>query len=106
MSQLAQKEIVDHGEKLFSEQINELKAQLNQAWEIKEGKLFRHFDVGNYKETRAFVEKIANLADEVNHHPDITFSFKYVDVVIYTHAIEGLAEGDFVLAAKIDEIAL
>mgnify|MGYP006446789259 FL=1 len=102
MSELAKKNVVDHGEKLSDEETISLKNQINSNWEIKGGKLFRHFDFDNFKKSRKFVDKIADLADEVNHHPDITFSFKYVEVVIYTHAIGSLAEGDFVLAAKID----
>ena len=39
-----------------------------------------------------------------NHHPDITFGFGYATISITTHAIQGLSENDFILAAKIDKI--
>ena len=51
-----------------------------------------------------FVNKIGDLAEEENHHPDITFGWGYCKIKIFTHAIEGLAESDFILAAKIDQI--
>ncbi|MEK7189082.1 MAG: 4a-hydroxytetrahydrobiopterin dehydratase [Patescibacteria group bacterium] len=102
MATLSQKTVPDHGPKLTEEEINELKLELGSAWDIKDGKLFRHFDFNNFKESKAFVDKVSVLAEEANHHPDITFSFKYADIVLYTHFRQGLTEADFVLAAKID----
>ncbi len=101
---LSQRTPPDHGPKLTQDQIDELKSQLNSAWEIREGKLFRHFGFNNFKESKAFIDKISVLAEEMNHHPDITFSFKYADIILYTHFREGLTEADFVLAAKVDEL--
>ena len=45
-----------------------------------------------------------NLAEEEKHHPDISFGWGYCKIKIFTHAIKGLAESDFILAAKIDKI--
>ena len=101
---LSQRVVLDHGPKLTDDEIRELKAELGDAWEIRDGKLFKHFDFNNFKESKAFVDKVSALAEQVNHHPDITFSFKYVDVVLYTHFRQGLTEADFVLAAKIGEL--
>ena len=50
------------------------------------------------------MDKISALAEELNHHPDITFSFKYADITLYTHFRQGLTKADFVLAAKVDEL--
>lgn len=104
MIKLSQRTPPDHGPKLSEAEIKELHTQLNPAWEIRDGKLTRHFDFKNFSEVRPFVEKICDLAEAANHHPDATFSFKYVDVVLYTHFRQGLTEADFVLAAKIDEL--
>ncbi len=52
----------------------------------------------------AFVNKVAVIAEEEQHHPDITISYGDVGVELTTHAIEGLSENDFILAAKIDEL--
>jgi 4a-hydroxytetrahydrobiopterin dehydratase len=56
------------------------------------------------KESQNFVSKISDIAEDENHHPDITFGWGYCKIKIFTHAIEGLAESDFILAAKIDQI--
>ena len=50
-----------------------------------------------------FVNLVAELSDAEGHHPDITFGWGYARISITTHAIEGLSENDFILAAKIDE---
>jgi len=91
--------------KLSHEEIGELKARLNTAWHIRDGTLFRHFDFKNFKQSKAFVDSISILAEEANHHPDITFSFKYVDIVLYSHSEQGLTRADFALAAGIDELS-
>ena len=50
------------------------------------------------------MNKVGNLAEEEGHHPDIWFGWGYAKIKIFTHAISGLHESDFVLAAKIDKI--
>ena len=66
--------------------------------------LAKEFLFKNFQESQNFVNKIGNLAEEQNHHPDISFGWGYCKVKIFTHAIKGLAESDFILAAKIDRI--
>ena len=51
-----------------------------------------------------FVNKVANIAEEEGHHPDMYVSYGKCVVVLWTHAINGLSENDFILAAKIDKI--
>ena len=48
--------------------------------------------------------KSIQIAENENHHPDINFGWGYCNIKIFTHAIKGLAESDFILAAKIDQI--
>lgn len=104
MSNLSQRTINDADtRKLTDDEIKSYLAELPQ-WQIKDGKLFRRFDFKNFKESKSFVDKISELAEQVNHHPDIKFSFKYVEVEIYTHRASGLTESDTVLAAKIDRV--
>ena len=50
------------------------------------------------------MNKVGNLAEKENHHPDIIFGWGYCKIKIFTHAIKGLAESDFILAAKIDKL--
>jgi 4a-hydroxytetrahydrobiopterin dehydratase len=66
--------------------------------------LLKDFKFKNFKESQNFVSKIGDIAEAENHHPDITFGWGYCKIKIFTHAIEGLAESDFILAAKIDRI--
>ncbi len=79
------------------------------GWEVKTNEdqsyfLIKEFSFKNFKESQNFVNKIGDIAEEENHHPDISFGWGYCNVKIYTHAIKGLAESDFILAAKIDRI--
>ena len=66
--------------------------------------LTKEFKFENFEESQNFVNKVGNIAETENHHPDISFGWGYCKVKIFTHAIKGLAESDFILAAKIDKI--
>ena len=79
------------------------------GWEVKSNKdksfyLIKEFLFKNFKESQIFVNQVANVAELENHHPDISFGWGYCKIKIFTHAIKGLAESDFILAAKIDKI--
>ena len=67
-------------------------------------KIMKTFKFKNFLNSLNFVNLIGSVAEDENHHPDITFGWGYVRVVIYTHKIDGLHENDFILAAKIDQI--
>ena len=66
--------------------------------------LIKNFKFKNFEESQNFVNKVGSIAERENHHPDICFGWGYCRVKIFTHAIKGLAESDFILAAKIDKI--
>jgi 4a-hydroxytetrahydrobiopterin dehydratase len=66
--------------------------------------LIKEFKFKNFIESQNFVNKVGNIAESEGHHPDIHFGWGYCKVNIFTHAIKGLAESDFILAAKIDKI--
>ena len=51
-----------------------------------------------------FVNKVADLANSEGHHPDIYIFYSIVEIELYTHAVKGLSENDFIMAAKIDKI--
>jgi 4a-hydroxytetrahydrobiopterin dehydratase len=65
----------------------------------------RTYKVKNFAEAYAVVQKIAELAEAEGHHPDIGFGWGYVTVSLQTKKIKGLHENDFIMAAKIDELA-
>lgn len=74
-------------------------------WILLAGRIERTFTFANFSQAIDFANKIAKIADEQNHHPDLHISWGKVRVELSTHAIGGLSVNDFILAAKIDEIA-
>lgn len=75
-------------------------------WLFKEdGKAIRRqFKLKDFKEAIAFVNAVADVAEAEDHHPDIAISYREVTFTLSTHAIGGLSENDFILAAKIDKL--
>ena len=75
-------------------------------WNLSEdGKDIRKdFTFQNFVEAMVFANKIANVAESEGHHPDLAVSWGKVGVALTTHAIDGLSENDFIVAAKIDLI--
>lgn len=73
-------------------------------WTIEEDyKLTKEYKFPDFAQALKFVNKIGKLAEEQGHHPQITFTWGYVKVAIWTHSISNLTENDFNLAAKIDK---
>ena len=66
--------------------------------------LEKKFVFKNFLESQNFVSEVGIISEEEGHHPDILFGWGYAKINITTHAIEGLSENDFILAAKIDKI--
>lgn len=78
---------------------------LKKDWEIINGtSIEREFKFNNFVEALEFVKKIAVLAEQENHHPDICIHYNKVKLTLTTHAISGLSENDFILAAKIEDL--
>ena len=77
------------------------------AWELRDEarRIERSFKFKNFAQAFAFVEKAAELAEAQGHHPDISFGWGYATVSLQTQKIKGLHENDFIMAAKLDEIA-
>ena len=87
----------------------ESRAFLDQTpgWELIDDatKIRRTFSLGDFAESMALVNKVGDLAEEEGHHPDIAFGWGYCTVLFYTHKIKGLHENDFIMAAKVNELA-
>lgn len=64
----------------------------------------REFRFKDFAEAIAFVNKVSAVAEAEGHHPDIELGWGYVRIKLITHAIDGLSENDFILAAKIDAL--
>jgi len=77
--------------------------QLPKGWKAVDGKkIQKEFKFKSFPETIAFVNKVALIAQEEGHHPDMEVHYSRVSVEFSTHAIGGLSENDFIMAAKID----
>ena len=111
MSDLAEKKCIPCEGGIPSFKIDEIHKYLKKVdgWDVKSSEdksfyLIKNFKFKNFEESQSFVNKVGNIAEEENHHPDISFGWGYCKITIFTHAIKGLAESDFILAAKIDNI--
>ena len=80
------------------------------GWDVKKKEneiyfLEKKFTFKNFSESQKFVNLLGEISEKEGHHPDIAFGWGYAKIVDTTHAIEGLSENDFILAAKIDQIS-
>jgi len=90
---------------LSQAKIKEYLSQLDKEWGIVGGKkIKRVFEFGEFMDGLEFVNKVAKISEKENHHPDIYFFYKKVVIELSTHAIGGLSENDFIVAAKIDRV--
>jgi 4a-hydroxytetrahydrobiopterin dehydratase len=86
------------------EAIEPLLDQLS-GWAVaNEHHLHKSYTFPDFKQALAFVNRVGALAEEQGHHPDLTLMWGKVEIAIHTHKIGGLSEGDFILAAKIDQL--
>ena len=91
--------------KLTSNEIEAYSREFNEPWEVvEEMKIVKEFQFRDYISTIDFVNRVAELAEEEGHHPVMHVFFSKVMIELWTHAILGLSENDFILAAKIDEL--
>ena len=79
------------------------------GWDVKSNDkknyyLEKKFKFKNFIGSQEFVNKVGSIAELEGHHPDISYGWGYTKITIFTHAIKGLAESDFILAAKIDQL--
>lgn len=90
---------------LKQEQITKLLSQL-KGWELDNtGKFIsRRFEFKGFYKTMAFVNAVAWVANQENHHPDMEVGFNYCVVKYTTHALDALSENDFICAAKVDAL--
>jgi len=83
-------------------EIQENLSKLNN-WDIIENHhLFKSFSFPDFKKALEFVNKIGEIAEKQNHHPNISFTYGKVELIIFSHDIDGISERDFNLAKEID----
>jgi len=74
-------------------------------WALKDNHdISRKFTFKNFAEALAFVNKVGALAESEGHHPTIRFGWGFAEITLFTHAVGGLSENDFILASKIDRL--
>ena len=88
---------------LSKENIRTFLGQLQAGWEVVDGKgIKKEFKFKDFTESLAFVNKVAEIAEEEGHHPDILLSYGRVVIELSTHDIGGLSEKDFTVAGRIE----
>jgi len=108
MSDLANKECIPCKggvPPLAGQELASLEERLGGDWRVVDGHhLEKEYAFPNFKDALAFVNRVGELAESVNHHPDIFLAWGKVEITIWTHKINGLSEADFVFAAKADKL--
>ena len=91
--------------KLNTLEIQDYLIDLND-WSINDEKkmIFKKFIFKSFKKALSFTNSVGKIAEEENHHPDMSLGWGYCLIMIHTHAIKGLSKNDFILASKIDLI--
>ena len=112
MTELADKKCIPCEGGIPSFNLKEIHKYLKKVdgWDVKSDDnktyyLLKEFKFENFQESQKFVNDVGNIAENEAHHPDIWFGWGYAKIKIFTHAINGLHESDFVLAAKIDRLS-
>ena len=89
---------------LRKDEISHLAAEI-PGWEVVEGHhLRRRYSFRNFRDALGFANRVGEVAEEQGHHPDMGIGWGYVEVRVWTHAIDGFSSNDFVLAAKVDAL--
>ncbi len=92
-------------DKMTPEQISEMLPKV-ENWSVRDEQLHKTFKFKDFVNAMKFINQMADIAEAEGHHPDFCVHFNCVDVTIWTHAIGGLSENDFILAAKLDTIQI
>ena len=88
---------------LTSEEINIKIAEVD-SWKVIDGSLQKEFEFVNFVKAIEFINQIAEVAEEQEHHPDITNSYNYLKIELKTHDVNGISDKDFKLAKTIDNL--
>ena len=84
----------------------EERARLVPEWTLDFPRISRRFELPDFRKALAWVNRVGMLAEEQGHHPDFHItSWNRVELVLWTHAVGGLSDNDFVMAREIDALA-
>jgi len=91
--------------RILPEDIFYFNSQLQKPWQLVDDmKIVKDFNFNDYVHVMKFFNQVAELAETESHHPVMHIYFSKVRIELWTHAILGLSENDFILAAKIDQV--
>ena len=90
-------------EKLSETELNESLATLD-GWKFADDQIRTRCEFDNFASALEFVNKVGELAETADHHPDITFGWGYAEIALTTHDRGGVTDADVALAEKIDRI--
>lgn len=89
----------------LSEQEIHQKLKSLDGWKSTSGGIQKQYELGNFLSAMNLVNRVADLAEEASHHPDILISYDKVTFTLITHDAGGITEKDFDLAERIEAIA-
>lgn len=89
--------------KLSAEEIEAKLAGLND-WTVANEKLSKRFEFKNFAESLDFVNRVGEIAERHDHHPDILFGWGYAEFFITTHDRGGITDFDFAVASEIEKL--
>jgi len=90
---------------LKGEELARLQATVGNGWQVvNEHHLEKDYKFKDFRQALEFTNRVGELAEAQDHHPDIYLAWGKVKITIWTHKINGLTESDFVFAAKADQL--
>ncbi|HLK93915.1 MAG TPA: 4a-hydroxytetrahydrobiopterin dehydratase [Polyangia bacterium] len=80
-----------------------------KGWSLRDdagqpAQISKRYEFADFLGAMAFIDRMGALAEKEGHHPDFCVHYSRVDVTLWTHAVRGLSENDFILASKLDAI--
>ena len=90
---------------LKGDALKQMQSRLGGDWKVlNEQRLEKQFKFRDFRHALEFVNRVGEVAENQNHHPNIYFTYGEARIQIWTHSAKGLTENDFILAAKIDDL--
>jgi 4a-hydroxytetrahydrobiopterin dehydratase len=100
---LADEHCRSDAKELSEGEIDELASQVPE-WDVEDDVLESELEFESFDDAMSFVNEVAQIAKQENHHPDIYISYTDVALTLTTHKVGGLTRNDFIMAAKIDQL--
>jgi len=89
---------------LSNDEIESKIADLDNGWELKDGKIVKSFQFNSFMDAIEFVNEIARIAERLDHHPIITINWKTVKLSLKSFDIDALTKRDICLAEEIEKV--